>query len=135
VRVIRAADGVVARAGYVTSELDAGMDFDPGMTLPVLGDVSIADACAAARASDPHERVQVMVDGKLRARHPADVVEDLARADVAHVDAAARAIASVFGGGNAPLVDNLTTIECLIRRSRPLPAPGSFALFTSGATA
>jgi hypothetical protein len=134
-RVIRASGGGVARAGYVTSELDAGMDFDPGMTLPVLGDVAIAEACAAARASDPAARVQVVVDGQLRPRHPADVVEELARADVAHVDAAAQAIARVFGGAHAELVDNLTTIECLIRRSRPLPAAASFTLFTSGATA
>jgi len=134
-RVMRAAEGACSRAGYVTSELDAGMDFDPGMTLPVLGDVSIADACAEARARDPGERRAVMIDGRPRPRHPADVVEELARGDVADLQAAAECVAAVFGGLHRDLVDNLTIIECLIRRTRPLPAAPSFALFTSAAPA
>ncbi len=119
-RVVRAVDGRIARTGYLSSELDAGMEFDGSMTLPILADVTLFDVCAAARA-----------------RHPdaAELVERLARADVADVEAAAGAIAVVFGGASAKLVDNLTTIDCLIRRTRPLRVARSFALFTSSAVA
>jgi hypothetical protein len=111
-RVMRAVDGQVARAGYTTDELDAGREFDPTMTMPILAEVTIASACALARPRD------------------ARVVEQLARGDVADVAAAAAAIAAVFGGARAKLIDDQIAIDWLVRRTRPMPVQPSFALFT-----
>jgi hypothetical protein len=70
-----------------------------------------------------------MTDAGPQPRHPADLVRDLARTDLADVAAVATAIAAVFGGANAARVDNGVTIAHLIA-GKALPIKPSFALWT-----
>jgi hypothetical protein len=129
-RVMAARRGRVSRAGFLSDELDAGMEFDPSMTLPLLNDVTIAGAVTWARATYPHDFVWRFDGGAGRQVPATDVVDALAREDVSDVQAAVTAIAMVFGGDRHQLVDNLTIIECLIRRERAIDAAPSFTLFT-----
>ena len=132
-RVMSARGRRVTRAGYLSDELDAGMEFDGAMTLPVLNDVTIAGAVAWARKTYPHDRVWRFDGGAARQVPPADVIEAMAREDVADVQAAVKAIAMVFGGDRHALVDSETISECLIRRARPLVVTDdtpSFTFFT-----
>ncbi len=128
-RVFRAADGAISRAGFLTSELDLGLAFDPMMLVPILSDVDVAGACNALKARAPKASITVRAEGPPRRVHPAELVRELARTDCPDAAAIAEAIAAVFGGANARFVDNLITIEHLIA-GRPLPVAPSFALWT-----
>ena len=128
-RVFRATPDELTRAGFLSRELDEGLEFDPMLLVPILSDVVVAGACNACKARAPRASIQVFADGRQSAMHPADLVRELARTDSPDTQAVADAIADVFGGANARLVDNLITIEHLIA-GRPLPVTPSFALWT-----